>query len=309
LPYLRARSLRTVLPDLRAVEPLSTPRQLSEEAGGFLKQLRFEPRFFLLLQYSSPAAPESAASTADAAVAHVMAALADQGLEESTWVVLWSPFAVPGPSEKPTDVASPVRFQSPLAVMGPARRPAFRRVAAPVRDVDVEPTILSALGAGLPEAMEGLPLLDMDVESEGFSARDIYTESGLWTTSDQNPLPPDLRLPSTPPSSWLEEDPEDEGRLRLRPAAEDAGISFRHRLLQTAHERLVYRPSRHGVLFEYYDLAHDPKAANDLAGTRPGAERIKDLKEVLFQELRRHAGWRPQNDYWIPEAFMRDKQQ
>lgn len=310
LPYARGRSARQLMPSLRGIQELSDPRFLSDEGEGLLKQLRFEPRFFLLLHFSAgdPASGGGAARTADLAVRRVMATLNELGLDDSTWVVLWSPYAAPASPEKTEDVASPVRFQAPLVVVGPVRRPASRWVSAPVRDVDVAPTILSAAGVPVPDGMEGLPLLDVDAESEGFAARDVYTETGLWTSSDQNPLPPALRLSDDPPSAWLEEDPEAPGRLRVRPDAEDASLSFRHRLLQAGNERLVYRPSRAGVLFEYYDLTKDPSAATDLANTRAGAERVRELKEVLFQELRHEAGWRPQNDFWIPEAFMRDKE-
>jgi arylsulfatase A-like enzyme len=180
-------------------------------------------------------------------------------------------------------------------------------VQTPVRDVDVAPTVLSAVGMPQPESMEGIPLLEVDPDALAADPPNVYTETDLWTSPDQSPLTGDLRLSYGPPSAWLEEDPESPGRLRIQPAAEDAVLAYRHRLLQTGTERLVYRPTRAAVAFECYNLVQDPAAAADLSRTRAGAERVKELKEVLFQELRREAGWRPQNDFWIPEAMMREK--
>lgn len=318
LPYLRGRLVGRWLPVLRSIPAFSHPGFLAAEASGLLKQLRFERRFFLLVHMTG------GAPSVDRSVGRILRSLDDLDLEASTWVVLWSPFAAPGPGEKSgaVDVTSPAVFSAPLIVTGPVQRLSPRWIQSPVRDVDVAPTVLSAAGLSFPDSMEGLPLLELDPDAPDFGLRDIYSETDLWTSPADNPLPPSDRLSHGAPSSWLEEDPEtgvedrsrggsrarSQGRLRIRPSAEDAVLSYRHRLLQAGRERLVYRPGRNGVIFEYYDLAKDPSAKDNLAGTRPGAERVKALKEVLFQELRREAGWRPQNDFWIPEAIMRDKQ-
>jgi hypothetical protein len=303
LPYLRGRLARRLLPPLRSVAELSDPLLLAEEGEGMLKQLRFRQRFFLLVHFSGYG--RHARSRTDKAVGKLLQVLDDLRLNDSTWVVLWSPFAAGAEG----DVSAPARFQSPLALVGPLSRPVSRRTDAPVRDIDVAPTILSAVGVPAPEGMEGLPLLELNADVADFGARDVYTETDLWTAPEQNPLPPARRLSYGPPSAWLEEDTEGPGRLRLRTDAEDASLSYRHRLLQSGRERLVYRPSMDGVLFEYYDLAHDPQGRANLAAARPGADRVKELKEVLFQELRRESGWRPQNDFWIPEALVRERKE
>jgi hypothetical protein len=240
----------------------------------------------------------------DRGVDGILRALEDLDLDDRTWVFVWSPFASPDGR----DPASASRFSAPFVVAGPVGRPAPRWVRAPVRDVDVAPTVLSALGLIPSESMEGISLLEADPDTPAFAARGVYAESDLWMTPDDNPLPPEVRPRFGPASSWLEEDPEAPGRLRIRPSAEDALLAIRHRLFQTGNVRIVYRPGRFRVVFQYYDLLADPGAARDLAGTREGQERVRDMKEAFFQELRRETGWRPQNDYWIPEALMRDKQ-
>lgn len=307
LPYLRGGWAQRWLPALRAVPGAVTAPSLGQETVGLLQQLRFEKRFFLLVHLSRFPALEGA----DAVIGDLLNSLDDLGLDDTTWVVLWSPYARPaeGASNRSTDVASPDRFAAPLAISGPLRHmTASRWVQTPVRDVDAAPTLLSAVGLSQPAAMEGLPLLDLDMDLPDFADRGAYTETDLWLSPGENPLPEDVRLSYGPPSAWLEEDPEAPGRLRIRPSVEDAVLAYRHRLLQTGRERLVYRPSRDGVVFEMYDLSTDPGAAVDLARTRAGADRVKDLKDILFQELRREPGWRPQNDFWIPEAFMKEKE-
>ena len=300
LPYLRGRWARTFVPALRAVPELNEPRLLGREAEGWLRQLRFERRFFLAVHFTLGGGLAAVDRGADG----ILRALEDLDLDDRTWVFVWSPFA----SEDGRDPASPSRFSAPFVVAGPVGRPAPRWVRAPVRDVDAAPTILSALGLLPSESMEGLSLLEADPDTPAFASRGVYAESDLWMDPDDNPLPADVRPSFGAASSWLEEDPEAPGRLRVRPSAADALSAIRHRLFQTGNERIVYRPGRFRVVFQYYDLLADPRAARDLAGTRAGQDRVRDLKEPFFQELRRETGWRPQNDYWIPEALMRDKQ-
>lgn len=305
LPYVRGSWARKVLPPLRAVPELADPRALAREATAMLKQLRFKRRFFLLVHLAEGRDPKAV----DEAVGEVLSSLEDLGLGQSTWVVLWAPVGA-NPDGTPDDgkeVTSPARFAAPLVVSGPVRRPAPPWIRFPIRDVDVAPTLLAALGLPIPEVMEGIPLLGIDAENGGSFLRDIYTESDLWLDPEDNPLPEEVRLTYGPPSSWLEEDPDAPGRLQIHPPVEDKVLAYRHRLFQTEGERVVYRPSLNGVIFEYYDLRKDPAAETDLAGTTEGMKRVKELKETFFQELRREVGWRPQNDFWIPEAFMREK--
>lgn len=299
LPYLQGRWARILIPALRAVPELDDPRLLGREAEGWLRQLRFERQFVLTVQFSQ----ENDLAAVDRGVDGILRALESLDLDDRTWLIVWSPFA----SSDGKDAASPSRFSAPFVVAGPVGRPAPRWVRTPVRDVDVAPTILSALGLLPSESMEGLSLLEADPETPAFSARGVYTESDLWMNPDDNPLPVDERPSYGPASTWLEEDPEAPGRLRIRPAAEDSLLAVRHRVFQAGNERIVYRPGRFKVVFQYYDLLADPGAIHDLSGTRTGQDRIRDLKETFFQELRQETGWRPQNDYWIPEAFMRDK--
>jgi arylsulfatase A-like enzyme len=245
----------------------------------------------------------------DDAVATLLEGLDAVGVGDSTWMVLWSPFAADadGTPNNGAEVSSSARFAGPLIIAGPSHRPSPSWQRFPVRDIDVAPTLLEAMGLPVPETMEGIPLLGVDAEPGAAFLRDIYTESDLWLSPDDNPLPAAVRLDYGPPSHWLEEDPEEPGRLRVRPDVEDVALAARHRLFQTDGERVIYRPTRNGVVFEYYDLRNDPSAETNLAGTKDGAQRVKDLKETFFQELRREIGWRPQNDFWIPEAFMRKK--
>ncbi|MBK8575733.1 MAG: hypothetical protein IPN90_08665 [Elusimicrobia bacterium] len=105
----------------------------------------------------------------------------------------------------------------------------------------------------------------------------------------------------------LVEDRDSPWHFRLDPAWEDPVLLFRDRAMQIGDERLVYHPGETGVSFEYFNLTEDPRAQKNQATTRAGKARVKDLREIFYRHLSRESGWRPQNDYWIPEAFLREE--
>jgi hypothetical protein len=105
----------------------------------------------------------------------------------------------------------------------------------------------------------------------------------------------------------LVEDRGSPGHLRLDPAWEDAALVFRDRMMQLGGERLLYHPGPNSVSFEFFQTNFDPEARRNLARTTLGRARVRELREVLFRHLNRESGWRPQNDYWIPESFLRER--
>jgi hypothetical protein len=242
----------------------------------------------------------------DRAVASVLENVEESGLTDATWVALWSPFAdqrgEDGRLGRGASLSGRSVYEAPFLLAGPFGRTPPRTISVPVSAEDIAPTLLAAAGVPVSEEMEGVSLLGEDA----FSAREVYAETDLWYDPEEASAVGGL--PYGTPSTWLEEDPETPGRLRVDPAREDALLAFKHRLLQWGPERLIYRPARDKVHYALYNVAQDPEGRSDLAGSRVGAERIKDLREIFFQSLQRESGWRPQNDFWIPEAFLRESE-
>ncbi len=246
----------------------------------------------------------------DRAAGRLLDALKKSGLDENTLVALWSPhgeelFDRNGSWGHGDHLRGPEVLSAPLVLREPRQRTAPRWIPEPVRAQDVAPTLLSLLGFSVPPEMEGFPLDKREFGLPPEEAFLAYAETGLWRFPRNGGSYQADRIMYPPVPDALERDPEAPDHWRLRPAWEDHVLVAKHRMIQLGWERLIYVPTRrHGVRYELYDFSQDPQGLKDLSRTPEGAERIKELKEVLFRYLAGERGWRPQNGYWIPEAFL-----
>lgn len=298
LPYVSGRWGRAVYPPLRGAPALADPVLLAEETSRRLNQLRFQNKFFLMVRWSGLYAPEGAFSwrSLDAAVDRVVSALQDAGLEETTWVAVWSPRGAAWTEDENARAfrfQGPVYFDAPFALVEPHLRSGARRWSWEMRPQDIAPTVLSAFQWSVPEAMDGR---DVFAGSENVGEPPLlYFESSGW---EDNPFP----LP--PPARLLVEDLDAPGHWTLDPAFVDTVLIGKRRLIQGGPERLEYIPGPNGAVFRYHRWNGD--WSPDLASARIWAPQVKQWKAVLYQYLSRESGWRPQNDVWVPEAFLRE---
>ncbi|MBL0058779.1 MAG: sulfatase-like hydrolase/transferase [Elusimicrobia bacterium] len=252
---------------------------------------------------------EANVAVLDESIARLLQSLADRRLDQTTAVILWSARALPLTAAEEADAWSlkgPALFGAPFLAEDTALRRGGRRTVRLGRAVDVAPTAAFLLDLPAPSGWEGIPLL------RGLPAGEpgiVYAEtptpflaSALSTPTRPDTFPPPL-------VDLLVEDREAPGHLRLDPAWEDGALVFRDRLMQMGDERILYHPGPNRVSFEYFQLNLDPEARRNLAGTPLGRARVRELREVLFRHLNRESGWRPQNDYWIPEAFLRERRE
>lgn len=343
LPYLSGWWGRH-LPFLRGSPFLSDPHLLAGEISGVLKDLKHHSKFFLWAHFSSPGpfvpvvSPRAAARLAGegsqifrrpgagwsdeplsetdvprvqrlyaenlrevkSALDRVIQSLAHQGLDRNTAVIVWSPRPTLLTPEEVADARAlkgPAFFDAPLLVVPLPGKGGSRRFAGFGRVVDLAPTVTRLLDLPLSPVWEGVPL------SDGLPPG----EQGILYFETSAPL----LGASTEPSRWerlVVEDREAPGHLRLHSVWEDPVLMFRDRAIQWGNERLIYHPEKTGVTFDYFNLTEDPKATRNLAGTRSEKKRVQELREVFYRYLSREAGWRPQNDYWIPEAFLREEE-
>ncbi len=395
LPYVSGRWGRALFPVLRGTPALADPDLLAGEAESRLRGLRFHRRFFLLVYWTALADPRllagpaawnaleqrgesalffpgkalrpqdgareralyrSSLSAMDAAVGRVLTSLRELGLEENTLVALWSPRAAalaPSEAEAAESLDGPVFFDAPFALVKPNLRSGARRMAETIRTHDLAPTLLRELGIA-PRSMDGRPVFE---SAAGDEASLLYAESSGWGDSP---------FPLLPRDRLLVEDRDAPGRLTLDPAALDAVLIGKKRMIQWGDERLLYVPTLDGVKFKYYRISGSagsaalppqvsgalrrtapsdkpgrplaaaapsvassvsdrsvgapeagatvpalPKSVGphgpDLAEVRAWAPRVRELKEIFYRYLARESGWRPQNEYWLPEAFLREE--
>jgi hypothetical protein len=344
LPYLSGRFGRWVSP-LRGSPFLADPAILAREAVGAVADLQQEPKFFLWVHFSvlkplsAICSPRVAARVGREnasfyrrpgdgrterlltevewdllgkvydenrvdlreALETLMKDLVNRGLDGNTAVILWSPRATPlseHEEEEALNLKGPAFFDVPFLAVPPSSSKKGGRYMGLGRTLDVAPTAVGLLGLSAPAEWEGSPLMEGIPEGEG----------GIYYSETATPFVQTKRTSRIPPLiHLLKEDREAPGHLRLDPAWEDPVLMFRDRAIQIGEERLRYHPGETGVSFEFTKRNEDPIFLKKFAVARSRIARPKDLRDVFYRYLSRESEWRPQNDFWIPEAFLREK--
>ncbi|HOW27498.1 MAG TPA: sulfatase-like hydrolase/transferase [Elusimicrobiota bacterium] len=279
----------------------------------------------------------------DAAVGKVLHSLKRLKLTDNTYIVFWSNhgFLYSDAVDQSPAVPSLLKrdiVTVPLFFLEPRLKLLPKTVHSPVRTEDIAPSLLDILNLPIPSTMEGrplfrdsLPVRAQDPDSPGIDLTSadpltlepstLYSETGILPDTLETygalwmPDPhwwsglPALALPAAggitlpPIQELIEPDIRNGGFWTVRKDWEDLIIIAKKRIFQTGTERLIYVPEENGVDCALFDLSADPDMRKNLAPRQ--TERVKDIKEILFRFMARKTGWKPQNDYWIPEAFLK----
>ncbi len=142
----------------------------------------------------------------------------------------------------------------PLMIYAPGLLPAGKRIATPVRSLDIYPTLCDLLGLGVPEGLQGRSLLPL-IEGETSLALPVFSEH--------------------------REDPV------LRRIGQGSGVMvslLRGRwkfILNRESSQLIEKPR-----FELYDLESDPEEANNVADLHP--DRVKEFEHEVAAYIGEH---------------------
>jgi hypothetical protein len=342
VPYLGGAWGRRFFPELRGESRLADPALLAREASAYVADARRGRPFFLVLDFAVLGDP--GAVTGAGALKHLKGRpgkLVPKGhdpalrrevgranlkawdealgsflrtlwstadLQSHTTLAIVSPYAYgfgePGEGwGHGVTLPGPRGIGSPFILNSPLHRETLWRAPYPVSAVDVAPTLLRAAGLPVPRSMEGLPLQERRRQKE---PPVVYAETGLWSfPEDDFPHREGaIAYPAIP--RLVEEDTGAPGYWRLSRAWTDQVIAAKHRMILRGDKRLMYFPTRRGALFE----------TGSGVGVKlpPGKKRspdkgvLREWRDLFFQETARETGWRPQNDFLIPEAFLREEE-
>lgn len=236
---------------------------------------------------------DSGIDMADRLVARTVDELKRSGMWDNTIVILFSdhgeehwapdlPYKFGGPNHGfhmygtgQSKVVWAIRFPEG---MGPA---GGQTVDAPVRLIDMGPTILDLLGFAYPAPTDGasvMPLVHGQAEAE---PRLVYIETGVsepryWTRGHR-------KYPFKTISQRYRLDPET-GLVHLRPEFRPQLIAAKDRAVQVGPWKLVWHAMEEGVKVELFDIRTDPLNQHDLSLSM--APRVAALAARLAPFLR-----------------------
>jgi arylsulfatase A-like enzyme len=244
---------------------------------------------------------DGAVSAIDDAAQLVIDALASDGLEKKTIVVVTADHGETlfdhGHGQGHGDhLFGDEGTHVPLVVVDP-RKGMPHRDGSVVRDVDLAPTLYALTGVAPPADLDGRRL-DPALDGRMLAPALAYAETGLWFTEEILGLSSDLRLPYPGIARLTEVDTQHGDEVVLQEAVRPLTIVAKHRMVRDDRWKLLYLPTRAGVRWMLFDTRDDPGEEHDVAAAHP--ELVARLQGELWSWMRRDADMTERAGYLVP---------
>nr|WP_244279722.1 sulfatase-like hydrolase/transferase [Leptospira brenneri] len=167
--------------------------------------------------------------------------------------------------------------------------------------VDIYPTLMEFFGISTKQNYPGQSLLPILGNTNWTEDRLVYAETGIWFSDAGDHFFQKQRIPYPNILSLHQVIPEEDYQIMITDPIYRETIAFsKHRSVQNSDFKLIYIPTRQGVLFELYDRKKDPLNQKNLYPNHPMAAKMKDAlyKTVIQWEEATLAG-----EYLIPSSL------
>jgi arylsulfatase A-like enzyme len=162
----------------------------------------------------------------------------------------------------------PDQYRVPLLIIHPPVPVATPVVRAPVRHVDVMPTILELLGLPIPPGLDGTSLVPLITGAHPEPELEVFGETGFQWVPARAPY-----LSYPPMTTVVSFRLDHRGALIPRYFLDRRCLArmdlARHRFVRAGRYQLNYRPMVDGARVELYDWTADPGLRENLATRRP----------------------------------------
>ena len=190
-----------------------------------------------------------------------------------------------------------IKFPKSSPVGCPAIVP--HTITSVTRDIDIEPTLLDYLGISPPQGIDGTSLMPLAFGEQSDMGLTAFSETGIWFSDltdafyqKERIMYPDITGLSRIDFTYnLEVVIKDEYRDLINTA--------KHRMVDDGRYRLIYAPTRQGMIYELFDRQTDPSFERNLVGEMP--EKVRELKKKLFAYMTKDPTIIMKNEYAVPQ--------
>lgn len=168
--------------------------------------------------------------------------------------------------------------------------------------IDIFPTLLDYLNIATQQGKPGKSLLSLLKVSHSIEPRSVYSETGIWFSDRGNQFFQKQRIPYPNILFLHKVVPEENYEIMITDKQFRETIAFsKHRSLQTSRYKLIYIPTREGVLYELYDRIQDPLNKNNLWNGRIGKTIGVNLKKELLDLVNQNSKVKIIGEYILPQ--------
>jgi len=189
----------------------------------------------------------------------------------------------------------------PLIIYNPFRNYRKRFINSIVRDIDLTPTLLEMFGLPLPKDIEGVSLVPLlEGQKDTFNLT-TFAETGIWFSDVSEGFYQEKRIQYPDITRLSKIDTAYNNEVVIKEEYRPLIILAKHRMLRTEEYKLIYMPTRKGVIFELYDLKKDPFELKNIATEEP--EKVNTLKRQLYTWILEDRNIKLVNDYFLPLVY------
>jgi hypothetical protein len=121
-----------------------------------------------------------------------------------------------------------------------------------VRDIDIAPTILQLLNQEKQQQFSGVSLISPDASIAVSNDLPVYSETGIWFTSQIPNIEKGTRIPYPDLTNLLEVIPRT-GEFVLKDNYRFSIVNAKHRAIEIGNYKFIYMPGMNGITEELYD--------------------------------------------------------
>ncbi|PJZ86550.1 sulfatase family protein [Leptospira harrisiae] len=167
--------------------------------------------------------------------------------------------------------------------------------------IDIYPTLMDYLNIATKQKFPGRSLLPTIGKSNWEDDRLVYAETGIWFSDAGDHFFQKQRIPYPNILSLHQVVPEQDYQIMITDPIYRETIAFsKHRSVQNSNYKLIYIPTRQGVIFELYDRKKDPLNTKNLYPNHPMAVKMKDM---LYQTVIQWEDASLAGEYLIPSSL------